>query len=63
MTSGQRRADEDTRRNQKFVASEVGYMGRHVRLIISDESILYIISTTVEPLLYDHPQNHIGVVV
>ena len=25
--------------------------------------LLKINSTTVEPLLYDHPQNHIGVVV
>ena len=25
--------------------------------------LLAHISTTVEPLLYDHPQNHIGVVV
>ena len=24
---------------------------------------LYVLSATVEPLLYDHPQNHIGVVV
>ena len=55
MTSGQRRADEDTRRNQKYVASEVGYMGRHVRLMISDESILYIISTIYKNLQDCHP--------
>ena len=39
------------------------YTGVHACAAVTDIFINLFYAVTVEPLLYDHPQNHIGVVV